>query len=241
MSKVISILTPTRQRPNRLSEFIMSVYQHTEEKNRVEMLMYVDRDDPTKDQYMNFFVHCQTEFKDFLRIHFVFDEPKSVSKSWNDLYERSVGDIIIMGNDDLLYRTPSWDRMVELESNKFEDEIYCMWMDDRINRENHCAFPIVSRKWCETLGYFTPGVFHFGYNDTWVFDIAQKINRCRFLGGVVAEHMHFASQKAPYDETYARNRTQSYDFYELDRQIFDSEAMREKRIEDAIKLKKVMI
>ncbi len=241
MSKVISILTPTRQRPNRLSEFIMSVYQHTEEKNRVEMLMYVDRDDPTKDQYMDFFVHCQTEFKDFLRIHFVFDEPKSVSKSWNDLYERSVGDIIIMGNDDLLYRTPSWDRMVELESNKFEDEIYCMWMDDRINRENHCAFPIVSRKWCETLGYFTPGVFHFGYNDTWVFDIAQKINRCRFLGGVVAEHMHFASQKAPYDETYARNRTQSYDFYELDRQIFDSEAMREKRIEDAIKLKKVMI
>ena len=241
MSKVISILTPTRQRPNRLSEFIMSVYMHTEVKNRVELLMYVDRDDPTKDQYLDFFEHCQTEFRDFLRIHFVFDEPKSVSKSWNDLYEKSVGDIIIMGNDDLLYQTPSWDRMVELESNKFEDEIYCMWMDDRINRENHCAFPIVSRKWCETLGYFTPGVFHFGYNDTWVFDIAQKINRCRFLGGVVAEHMHFASQKAPYDETYARNRTQSYDFYELDRQIFDSEAMREKRIEDAIKLKKVMI
>ena len=50
-----------------------------------------------------------------------------------------------------------------------------MWMDDRINRENHCAFPIVSRKWCETLGYFTPGVFHFGYNDTWVFDIAQRV------------------------------------------------------------------
>ena len=42
MSKVISILTPTRQRVNRLSEFVMSVYQHTEEKDRVEMLMYVD-------------------------------------------------------------------------------------------------------------------------------------------------------------------------------------------------------
>ena len=166
MSKVISILTPTRQRPNRLSEFVMSVYQHTEEKDRVEMLMYVDRDDPTKDQYMDFLLHCKSEFPDFLRVHMIFDEPKSVSKSWNDLYARSVGDIIIMGNDDLLYRTPSWDRMVELESNIFNDDIYCMWMDDRINRESHCAFPIVSRKWCETLGYFTPGVFHFGYNDT---------------------------------------------------------------------------
>ena len=35
----------------------------------VELLMYVDRDDPTKDQYMDFFIHCQTEFKDFLRIN----------------------------------------------------------------------------------------------------------------------------------------------------------------------------
>ena len=57
MSKVISILTPTRQRPNRLSEFIMSVYQHTDKKNRVEMLMYVDVDDPAKDLYLDFFEH----------------------------------------------------------------------------------------------------------------------------------------------------------------------------------------
>ena len=240
MSKVISILTPTRQRPNRLSEFIMSVYQHTDEKNRVELLMYVDRDDPTKDQYLDFFEHCQTEFQDFLRIHFVFGESKSVSKSWNDLYERSVGDIIIMGNDDLIYRTPSWDRMVELESNIFEDDIYCMWMDDRINRENHCAFPIVSRKWCETLGYFTPGVFHFGYNDTWVFDIAKQVDRCRFLGGVIGEHMHFTQGKAIKDETYERNRVVGRNYYQLDEVIFNSSEMIQKRIEDAEKLKKVM-
>ena len=130
--------------------------------------------------------------------------------------------------------------MVELESNKFEDDIYCMWMDDRINRENHCAFPIVSKKWCETLGYFTPGVFHFGYNDTWIFDIAQRVHRCRFLGGVVGEHMHFSQNKSRFDETYERNRTQVHNHYQLDGAIFDSDAMREKRIEDAEKLKKVM-
>ena len=240
MSKRISILTPTRQRPHRLSEFIMSVYQHTEEKDRVEMLMYVDADDPTKDQYMDFFVHCQTEFQDFLRIHFIFGAPKSVSKSWNELYIRSVGDIIIMGNDDMIYRTPSWDRMVELESNKFEDDIYCMWMDDRAHQENHCAFPIVSRKWCETLGYFTPGVFHFGYNDTWVFDLAKRIDRCRYLGGVIGEHMHFAFSKSSFDETSARNRTEGSNYYKLDKVIFESPEMIQKRIEDAEKLKKVM-
>ena len=233
-------MTPTRQRPQRLEQFIKSVYEYTSERDRVEMLMYVDVDDPAKDLYLDFFEHCQTEFEEFLRIHFVFGAPKSVSRSWNELYERSVGDIIIMGNDDLVYRTDGWDRMVELESNIFEDDIYCMWMDDRINRENHCAFPIVSRKWCETLGYFTPGVFHFGYNDTWVFDIAKRIHRCRFLGGVIGEHMHFTQGKAVKDETYLRNRVQGRNFYQLDEVIFNSKEMVHKRIDDAEKLKKVM-
>ena len=240
MSKNISILTPTRQRPERLEQFIKSVYEYTSERDRVEMLMYVDADDPAKDLYLDFFEHCQTEFKDFLRIHFVFGAPKSVSQSWNELYIRSIGDIIIMGNDDLIYRTESWDRTVELESNIFKDDIYCMWMDDRINRENHCAFPIVSRKWCETLGYFTPGVFYFGYNDTWVFDIAKRVGRCRFLGGVIAEHMHFTQGKAPTDATYQRNRMSSHNHYKMDEVIFNSKEMVQRRIEDAEKLKKVM-
>ena len=105
-------------------------------------------------------------------------------QSWNDLYAKSVGDILIMGNDDLVYRTSLWDLRIEKESERFEDEIYCMWMDDMINDDRHCAFPIVSRKWCETLGYFTPGVFEFGYNDTWVYDIAKRIGRCKWIGQV---------------------------------------------------------
>ena len=97
MSKVISILTPTRNRVSRLNDFIMSVYQHTRKKGRVEMLMYVDDDDPSLPQYKEYDKHCQTEFAEMLNIHFIFDESKSVSESWNDLYEKSIGDIIIMG------------------------------------------------------------------------------------------------------------------------------------------------
>ena len=216
MSKVISILTPTRNRVSRLNDFIMSVYQHTRKKGRVEMLMYVDDDDPSKQQYKEYSKHCQTEFADMLNIHFVFGEAKSVSKSWNDLYAKSVGDILIMGND-------------------------CMWMDDMINDDRHCAFPIVSRKWCETLGYFTPGVFEFGYNDTWVYDIAKRIGRCKWIGNVVAEHMHFSQSKSQTDDTYRRNRVGDRgNLYALDGQIFDSLEMVEKRMADADKLRAVM-
>ena len=240
MSKVISILTPTRQRPARLAQFIMSVYQHTSNKERVEMLIYVDNDDPAREQYMDFFEHCQTEFQNFLRIHFLFDEPKSVSKSWNDLYERSVGDIIIMGNDDLMYRTPQWDVRVEQAVEQYPDEIYCMWMEDGINSGAHCAFPIVSRKWCETLGYFTPGVFHFGYNDTWVYDIAMRVDRTQFLNNIIGEHLHFTQGKSQRDETYNRNRVEGRNYYQLDGVIFNSPEMIAKRDLDAHKLLEVI-
>ena len=241
MSKVISILTPTRNRVNRLNDFIMSVYGHTRKKGRVEMLMYVDADDPSLPQYKEYDKHCQTEFADMLNIHFVFGESKSVSESWNDLYAKSVGDILIMGNDDLLYRTSLWDLRIEKESERFRDDIYCMWMDDKINDNRHCAFPIVSRKWCETLGYFAPGVFKFGYNDTWVYDIAKRIGRCHWVPSVVGEHMHFTQIKSQTDDTYKRNRVGDRgNLYQLDGQTFDSPEMVEKRIADAEKLRGVM-
>ena len=171
----------------------------------------------------------------------MFGESKSVSESWNDLYAKSVGDILIMGNDDLLYRTSLWDLRIEKESERFRDDIYCMWMDDKINDNRHCAFPIVSRKWCETLGYFAPGVFKFGYNDTWVYDIAKRIGRCHWVPSVVGEHMHFTQSKSQTDDTYKRNRVGDRgNLYQLDGQTFDSPEMVEKRIADAEKLRGVM-
>lgn len=241
MSKVISILTPTRNRVSRLNDFIMSVYGHTRKKGRVEMLMYVDDDDPSLPQYKEYDKHCQTEFGEMLNIHFVFGEAKSVSESWNDLYHKSVGDIIIMGNDDLIYRTSLWDLRIEKEASRFRDEIYCMWMDDKIHENRQCAFPIVSRKWCETLGYFTPGIFKFGYNDAWVWDIAKRIDRCHWIPSVVAEHMHFTQGKSQTDDTYRRPRSgDSGNMWHADGEMYYSAEMESVREAAAQKLRGVM-
>ena len=73
-----------------------------------------------------------------------------------------------------------------------------------------------------------------------MFDIAKRIGRCRYLGGVIGEHMHFAFNKSSFDETSARNRTEGSNYYKLDKVIFESPEMIQKRIDDAEKLKKVM-
>ena len=65
-------------------------------------------------------------------------------------------------------------------------------MNDKINGEKHCAFPIVSKEWYKCLGRFTPGCFNFGYNDTWIFEVGKMLDRCHFIPSVVVEHLHFS-------------------------------------------------
>jgi hypothetical protein len=121
----------------------------------------------------------------------------------------------------------------------YDDDIYCCWFEDLINGKSHCSFPIISKKWYETLGYFTPGVFHFGYNDTWVYDIAKRIDRCHFIPEVTVEHLHFSTGKVQMDSTYHRNRTEKRgNLYHLDKVIFDETS--DQRAQAAEKLKKLM-
>ena len=220
--KNIAILTPTRARPGRLDTFIQSVYDTATNPERVFCYNYIDSDDPRQKAYEDYTKRQHNNSTNIL------GEPQSVSISWNVLAECAVDNddaeetILIMGNDDLIYRTHGWDTIVEEESNKFPDDIYCMWMEDLINGEKHCAFPIISKKWYTTLGYFTPGVFNFGYNDTWVFDVAKKVGRTHFIPKAVNEHMHFTTGKSGMDDTYNRNRTQERgNLYEKDKVIFE--------------------
>ena len=221
---MISILTPTRQRSQRCFEFIKSIYTKTDQPQNIELLFYVDKDDPQLTHYKKLEKACHKNYPDFNNVKFIIQPPISVSKSWNIIAAQSKGDILIMGNDDLLYRTSHWDTILKQKIQNYyhKDEIYCAWFNDGLNGSKHCAFPILSRKWYKTVGYFSPGVFNFGYNDTWVFDIAKKIDRLLYIPEVLVEHMHFTIGKSDNDKTYQRNRIEERgNLYELDAEIFE--------------------
>jgi glycosyl transferase/beta-hydroxylase protein BlmF len=240
---MISILTPTRNRPNNCERFIKSIYQTTKHRGNIELLFYVDKDDPSMGSYMSLQRHCFDEYNKFVRVQFNFGDPVPVCDSWNLMAKVSMGDVIIMGNDDLIYRTPEWDSILMKELSPIKDNIYCAWVNDGINQDKHCAFPIISRKWIETLGYcFAPeGTFNFGYNDTWVFDIGKRVGRLKYIPNILVEHMHFSKGKAEMDDTYARNRTQERgNLYQKDLIIYNSDTNVTKRILSAKKLEGVI-
>jgi len=235
-----SILTPTRNRPANCERFIKSVYNSSTIRKNVEMIFYVDDDDPAIDAYKSLHWHAQKEYEEFKNIEFVFGNPMSVSKSWNVIAKRCMGDVLIMGNDDLVYRTTSWDELLDIELNNYiQDKVYVAWMEDGINGERHCAFPIVSREWYECLGRFTPGTFNFGYNDTWIFEVGKMLDRLHYIPHIKAEHLHFSVGKSDMDDTYAHNRTkQKGNLYAKDQVLFNK--TRAARMDDRDRLRELI-
>jgi len=222
----ISILTPTRNRPNNCDRFIKSLYETTQYTGTLELLFYVDSDDPAKDIYKEIEERWQNNF---WRVEFVIGEPMSVSKSWNIIAKKSLGDIMIMGNDDLVYKTVRWDSKLMAKLIELDNPYYLTWFNDGINGNRHCAFPVISREWYEALGYFSPGVFNFGYNDTWVYDIAKRVGKLNYMNEILVEHLHFSVGKSNMDDTYARNRSQEKgNLYRKDKEIY------ERTVEDRI-------
>ena len=171
MGKMITILCPTRGRPDLAKSMEISVHETTQD--RVKVLFYIDHDDPSKYNVEKFLVGKRPQ----------------LSEHWNMLYKLSKGDPIIMANDDVIFITKDWDLILNEKLTNYKDDIYCAWFDDGFNGEKHCAFPIISRKWINTLGYLTSGLFKTLYNDTWIFDIAKQLKRCCYIPEVKIKHI----------------------------------------------------
>lgn len=236
MNRIISLLCPTRGRPDRVCVMLESIIKTTEKLENVEILFYIDSDDDKKDHYIASINNLLNKYNNpFKRVLPHIGEPMSISKSWNIIAEKCEGDILVMANDDEVWITKGWDRRLNEEADKFPDDIYCIYFDDGSNRYRNCSFPMVSRKWYDTLGYFTPGIFEFAANDIWIENIARIINRLHYVSDVLIEHRHFLFNKSKMDETYKKNINQYFGNHS-DGKFFDSEYCMNKRLEDAKKL-----
>jgi hypothetical protein len=146
----------------------------------------------------------------------------------------------MQGGDDIVFRTYGWDKIVNETFQKYDDGIVLVFGDDGDpNKEkNHGTHPFVTRKWMETLGYFTPPYFCSDFTDTWLNDVAEKIGR-KVQVPILTEHMHPAFKKAELDNTYSDRMIKH--FAEDMPGLYYSAEMEALRESDAAKLRKVML
>jgi len=185
---MISLLCPTRGRPNQAERLIKS-FLNTQ-KNQNQILFYVADDDDCKEQYYELF----NKYK----IGFYRGPPMSTSFIWNFLAHQATGEMVTLIGDDVEIKTKNWDEIF-IQANKiYEDKIYVLTVDDgRQDRfaqndgRMRCDHPTVNKKWIQTLKYFVPPFFMHRYLDTYTRSLAIKIDRFIEVKEVVFEHLKF--------------------------------------------------
>jgi glycosyltransferase involved in cell wall biosynthesis len=196
---MISLLLPTRGRPELVERFLLSVAKTTFHLAKVEVILYIDEDD-VDSHYLD---------SEVIRITKIIGPQASMGDYNSACYKSAQGNIIILVNDDMVITTPGWDeKIIELDANNPE-KIYLAYANDLFKKRNLCTFPILSRRVCEILVDPYPKEYQGAFIDYHLFDIFKRLqaagfDRINYMEDVVFEHLHYRTGKAPFDETYGR-------------------------------------
>lgn len=203
----ISVLLPTRKRREMFLRMYTSAMSLANHPGRVEVVYYVDDDD---NSYEGLNLYNTTR---------VTGPRVVLSEMWNACYEAAQGDIFMHCGDDIVFRTEGWDDVVRATFDEYPDGIAFVYGEDgngESGRNQFGTHGFIHRNWVNTVGYFVPPYFVSDYNDTFLNDVAKKINRHRHID-ILTEHMHYSLGKSEIDENtkerlerHERERPQDY-------------------------------
>lgn len=193
----ISLLLPTRGRPLLVQRFFQSLMAQTANPTEIEVVLYVDEDDVESH-------HLNCNGVGFVRII----GPRLSMGAYNQTcLNRSSGDIVILMNDDVVIRTPGWDRAIAGLAAEVPDGIFLAYANDLHFGAKLCTFPIISRKICQVVAKPYPEEYQSWFIDRHILDVFRRLqymgqDRIFYLDQVVFEHLHFDYGKAELDPTY---------------------------------------
>jgi glycosyl transferase/beta-hydroxylase protein BlmF len=203
-STKISILCPTRERPEQVIRLIDSILVNADHPELIEILFYIDQDDftfPNLDKFGNTVK--------------VFQGPRTwISNAQNFLYSNCHGEIIMTAADDMVFRTVGWDTVVSATFESMPDKIALVYGNDLGTHAGKIAtHGFFHRNWIETLGtWVQPG--RGSLWDLWSTENARILGRLIFLEDLIIEHVHYRQSKvgADFDNTYSFVRSMNSSF-----------------------------
>ena len=199
ITKNISVLIPSRNRPQGLKELCESLFNNASDPNQIEVIVYLDLDDSCTKEYTEYFLELSTRYTNPIKS---IIGPKLVLSDYpNKLLQLASSEIFMNLGDDMRCRTQGWDTEIINAINQYSDKINFVYVDDGYWGPNLASHHIIHKNYVDCLGYFYPPFFDFGYSDTWMFQVAQKVGRIQFLP-ILFEHMHYSIGKGEFDQTY---------------------------------------
>ena len=221
----ISLLVPTRMRPQFMKELWESVKETASDYNHIEIIFYIDDDDIESIEM------CKTLGTN---VHAIIDKRGNgnLSEMWNKCYEKSSADIVMHCGDDIRFRTIGWDKEVLSTFELYEDKIALVYGKDGVRTDDLATHGFLHKNWIDTVGYFLPPYFSSDMNDYWLTTVARNIGRLKKIN-IYTEHLHPAVGKHELDITH-QERIERGNRDNV-RKLYDNKKI--EREQDCIKLK----
>jgi len=171
----VSVLIPTRRRLDRLRTMLTSYEATVNDAGNSELVFRIDDDD--------------TETQEFLFHHRAVVGPRfkgydSMPVFLNEMSVAANGDVLMLGNDDMIFKTPGWPRMILDAANNYPDGLFDLGV--MTHNADHYPFATVSRKAAECMGFMVdPRIF---WSDIFLRDVMAAFGRCVMVPQVEIEH-----------------------------------------------------
>lgn len=171
----ISILMPTRGRTDKFELALNSIMETTGDPSRVDIWIYVDIDDALMLDYIKGGAHHRYPVK----VNFHVDaRTKTLVETTNTLWRVATDAGIYMpAGDDFLFITNGWDHLLRDAFKEYQDRILMAYSVDTTTGPDDMQFPALSAEWVNQLGYVFAGHFPFWFEDYWLDEVAQMIQR----------------------------------------------------------------
>jgi hypothetical protein len=198
MKKRISLLLPTRGRPDLVERFLRSVVTQSTHPELIEVILRVDEDD----------VASQGIVFDELALKKVVGPRQTMGAYNTECLRHASGDITIAVNDDIIVRTRGWDEKVRELDARYPDGVYLGYGNDLFKGPKLCTFPILSRKTCGVLAEPYPQIYKGAFIDVHLMDIFRRLEgrgyaRIAYAEDIVFEHVHYRTNPDALDATYS--------------------------------------
>lgn len=199
---MITLLCPTRGRPEQLGSMLHSAVQTC--AKTFNAVFYVDADDgPTQEALRGWATHPQVQ------VSYVVQQRRTVrmSNMWNLAAAVALAvdpaTNLLFVDDEAKFHTQGWDYAIDQQLARYDDGIALVHPDDGIHAELAAGYFATTPTWVKVLGRLTPREFAYGYADVWCLEVATAVDRNIYLPEVYIENL--APKLQPPDQTHLDN------------------------------------
>lgn len=216
---MISVLTPTRGRPQALAESVDSLMDLAEEPSNVEVLAAVDPDDV--EGYVRPLPALYDVWVSSVRHGYI-----GIHCYYNFLATHAAGDWLLIWNDDALMRTQGWDKIVESQAPAV--------LRPSANHHHELnLFPVWPTRWARHIGHVS-----LCFNaDTWVQEVGNLLGGQQNIPVEIFHDRDNVTGSGKFaDQTAAEGTLQS----DQSCSVFNSPEMAAARQQDANRIREIL-